>query len=642
MDKFGWTVPCMVADGGELIAGHGRALAATMLGLTEVPVIRLSHLDEAERRAYWIADNKLTELGEWDEAMLRDEIAGLLAEDFDLSLLGISDDDLDALLRDPEALGSDGPVEGEDDVPEIPVAPVSVPGDLWQLGAHRLICGDSTLADVVGRLLGDVRPLLMVTDPPYGVEYDPSWRNAAGAAKTKRTGKVLNDDRADWRETWTLFPGDVAYVWHGALHAATVADSLTAAGFAIRSQIIWAKDRLVLSRGDYHWQHEPCWYAVRAKGKGHWAGDRKQTTLWQIANRNQDADTVHGTQKPVECMRWPILNNSSPGQAVYEPFMGSGTTLIAAETTGGLLRDRVEPGLCRRRHRALAVLHGAGSRSGGNRRNLRRPQGQAARGMNVPLLPGRIEHWPLARLRPYAQNAKTHDADQVAKIAASMAEFGWTVPCLVAADSELIAGHGRVLAAAQLGLAEAPVIVLGYLTEAQRRAYRIADNKLTELGGWDEALLLEELRGLMAEDFDLGLIGIPEDELDALLNDADVRAPIEDDSADTIPEAPAEPITRPGDIWRLGHHRLICGDATDPAVVARLMDGAQASLLFTSPPYAQQRDYGAAKEKVGDWDALMQGVFATAPVSVDAQLLVNLGLVHRDGEWIPYWEGWVD
>jgi DNA modification methylase len=262
--------------------------------------------------------------------------------------------------------------------------------------------------------------------------------------------------------------------------------------------------------------------------------------------------------------------------------------------------------------------------------------------MNAPLLPGRIEHWPLGRLRPYARNAKTHDADQVAKIAASMAEFGWTVPCLVAADGELIAGHGRVLAAAQLGLAEAPVIVLGHLTEAQRRAYRIADNKLTELGGWDEALLLEELRGLMAEDFDLGLIGIPEDELDALLHDADDRAPIDDDTADIIPEAPVEPITKPGDIWALGDHRLICGDATDPAVVARLTDGAQASLMFTSPPYAQQRDYGAAKEKVGDWDALMQGVFDAAPVTADAQLLVNLGLVHRDGEWIPYWEGWVD
>jgi DNA modification methylase len=334
MAKFGWTVPCMVADDGELIAGHGRVLAAAMLGLKEVPVIRLSHLDEAERRAYRMADNQLGELSEWDEVMKRGEIAWLLAENFDISLIGIPEDELDALLQNHDALGADGPVEGEDDIPETPVTPVSVAGDLWHLGSHRLICGDSTSADVVGRLLGDVRPLLMVTDPPYGVEYDPSWRNQVGAAKTKRTGKVLNDDRADWREAWSLFPGDVAYVWHGALHAATVADSLMAAGFAIRSQIIWAKDRLVLSRGDYHWQHEPCWYAVRAKGKGHWAGDRKQTTLWQIANRDQDADTVHGTQKPVECMRRPILNNSSPGQAVFEPFMGSGTTLIAAETTG--------------------------------------------------------------------------------------------------------------------------------------------------------------------------------------------------------------------------------------------------------------------------------------------------------------------
>ena len=126
----------------------------------------------------------------------------------------------------------------------------------------------------------------------------------------------------------------MAYVWHGALHATTVADSLVASGFDVRSQIIWAKQRLVLSRGDYHWRHEPCWYAVRTKAKGHWSGDRKQTTLWQIASRDQDAQTVHGTQKPVECMRRPMLNNSSPGQAVYEPFCGSGTTLVAAETTG--------------------------------------------------------------------------------------------------------------------------------------------------------------------------------------------------------------------------------------------------------------------------------------------------------------------
>jgi DNA modification methylase len=174
----------------------------------------------------------------------------------------------------------------------------------------------------------------MVTDPPYGVEYDPAWRQRAGIAGAgTATGKVLNDDQADWREAWALFPGDVAYVWHAGLFAGTVADSLAACDFVLRSQIIWAKSQMVMSRGDYHWHHEPCWYAVRKGKTGHYAGDRKQTTLWQIP-KPAKSETGHGTQKPVECMRRPIENNSSPGQAVYEPFSGSGTTLIAAEMTG--------------------------------------------------------------------------------------------------------------------------------------------------------------------------------------------------------------------------------------------------------------------------------------------------------------------
>jgi len=333
IEEFGFTNPILAGSDGVIIAGHGRLLAAQRLGLDKVPVITLDHLSEAQRRALVIADNKIAENAGWDEDLLRAELQALQEMDFDLDLVGFSDAELDDLLGDLEAEAL-GEVEGEDDVPETPEDPVSRPGDLWILGNHRLLCGDSTVVTDVDRVLGTVKPLLMVTDPPYGVEYDPSWRNQAGAAKTRRTGKVLNDDRADWREAWALFPGDVAYVWHGALHATTVAESLMASGFTIRSQIIWAKDRLVLSRGDYHWQHEPCWYAVKKTGKGHWAGDRKQTTLWQITNKDQDAETVHGTQKPVECMRRPILNNSSPGQAVYEPFMGSGTTLIAAETTG--------------------------------------------------------------------------------------------------------------------------------------------------------------------------------------------------------------------------------------------------------------------------------------------------------------------
>ena len=302
--------------------------------MAEVPTIVLDHLTDAQRRALVIADNRIAENAGWDEELLRAELEALNELEFDLNLIGFSDAELDELLDDVEAPALGGAVEGEDEVPEPPAEPVSEPGDLWTLGNHRLLCGDATVATDVERLLGSVKPLLMVTDPPYGVDYDPGWRNKAGAAATKRTGKVLNDDRADWREAWALFPGDVAYVWHGALHATTVAESLIASGFGIRSQIIWAKDRLVLSRGDYHWQHEPCWYAVRKSGKGHWAGDRKQTTLWHIASRDQDAETVHGTQKPVEAMRRPMLNNSSPGQAIYDPFMGSGTTLIAAETCG--------------------------------------------------------------------------------------------------------------------------------------------------------------------------------------------------------------------------------------------------------------------------------------------------------------------
>jgi DNA modification methylase len=332
LKEFGWRQPIVVDEEMVILAGHTRLEAARKLSMKVAPVHIARGLTPAQARAYRLMDNRASENAEWDEALLGLELGDLQGDGFDLALTGFDDDELNRLLA---GLGDEANSrEGEDEVPETPVDPVSRPGDLWQLGPHRLLCGDSTVATDVERVLGGVSPLLMVSDPPYGVEYDPSWRNQAGAARTRRTGKVLNDDRADWREAWALFPGDVAYVWHGALHATTVAESLEAAGFAIRSQIIWAKERLVLSRGDYHWMHEPMWYAVKKSGKGHWAGDRKQTTLWQISSRDQDADTVHGTQKPVECMRRPILNNSSPGQAVYEPFMGSGTTLIAAETTG--------------------------------------------------------------------------------------------------------------------------------------------------------------------------------------------------------------------------------------------------------------------------------------------------------------------
>jgi DNA modification methylase len=222
-----------------------------------------------------------------------------------------------------------------DEVPE--ERPTSiVAGDLFQLGRHRLLCGDSTVATDVARLLGSVEPHLMVTDPPYGVEYDPDWRNRADRANglpygASAIGQVMNDTQSDWREAWALFPGDVAYVWHAGRHASLVQQSLEACLFEIRCQVIWAKPRFAISRGHYHWQHEPCWYAVKKGSTGHWSGDRSQTTLWTITHNK--SETGHGTQKPVECMRRPIENNSCVGQAVYEPFSGSGTTIIASEQT---------------------------------------------------------------------------------------------------------------------------------------------------------------------------------------------------------------------------------------------------------------------------------------------------------------------
>jgi DNA modification methylase len=331
--EWGWTTPVLVDEAGSIIAGHGRVLAAKKLGIGEVPVMTATGWSDAQKRAYVIADNKLALNAGWDNDLLKLEFEELEGLDFNLSLTGFSSDELSALLAE-KLEGLTDP----DEIPDEPLEPVTVLGDVWQLGNHRIICGDSTDADCVGKLLGAIKPHLMVTDPPYGVEYDADWRNKAMRTDGTKTGgravgKVLNDDKADWREAWALFPGDVAYVWHAGNMAHTVADSLTACGLNIRAQIIWAKSQFVIGRGDYHPQHEPCWYAVRKGKTGHYDGGRKQSTLWQI-DKPQKSETGHSTQKPVECMKRPIDNNSSPGQAVYEPFSGSGTTIIAGEMTG--------------------------------------------------------------------------------------------------------------------------------------------------------------------------------------------------------------------------------------------------------------------------------------------------------------------
>lgn len=276
----------------------------------------------------------------------------------------------------------------------------------------------------------------------------------------------------------------------------------------------------------------------------------------------------------------------------------------------------------------------------------------------------RVERRTVAALLPYARNARTHSDAQVAQIAASIREWGWTVPVLVDEAGQIIAGHGRVLAAKSLGIAEVPAMVARGWSDAAKRAYTLADNKLALNGEWDPDLLRGELMELRSEGFDLDLTGFAGDELGGLLAgfdaaidhepaqaggggvevaaDAAGAPPEADDVADAEVVPPRAQVARVGDLWRLGAHRLLCGDSTDAACVARVMGEDRAALLFTSPPYGNQRAYTTGG--ISDWDRLMQGVFQHLPaiLAEDGQVLVNLGLIHRDGEWQPYWEGWVE
>ncbi len=312
---FGFSNPILVGSGGNIIAGHGRLAAARQLGLSEVPVIVIAGLSEAQERQLLLADNRIALNAGWNVELLHLELKDLSLLGADLAALGFTTQELARALSPAPSKG----LTDEDDTPALSESVVTSAGDVWCAGDHRVACGNSTDPKAVADLLGGEVPHLMVTDPPYGCNYDPSWRHQRGVNKSERRNKVRNDEMADWAAAWALFPGNIAYVWHAALRASTVAESLERLGFTIRAQIIWAKERLVIGRGDYHWAHEPAWYAVR--GKGNWTGDRKQTTLWTIPSGNQDVKTQHSTQKPVECMRRPMQNNSGPGQAIYDPFL---------------------------------------------------------------------------------------------------------------------------------------------------------------------------------------------------------------------------------------------------------------------------------------------------------------------------------
>jgi hypothetical protein len=327
-----------------VLAGNGVLEAAAEVGLTKVltvetdgttlVAVRRRGLTADQKRTLAIADNRATELSTWNvEQLAADLDAGLSLDQW------FRPDESAALLAQLKPRSEADP----DDVPTMRATDISQ-GDLFTLGSHRICCGDSTDPVVVAAVLGDDTPLLCATDAPYGVRYDPSWRVGVhgGFACQHALGAVTNDDRIDWTAAFRLFAGDVIYAWHAGVHAPEVGDALRALGFDLRAQIVWVKQAFALSRGAYHWQHEPAWYAVRQGRTAHWQGDRTQSTVWQVASLNpaggsradENAPTGHSTQKPVALFEKPYLNHTRSGDAVFEPFSGSGTAMIAAERTG--------------------------------------------------------------------------------------------------------------------------------------------------------------------------------------------------------------------------------------------------------------------------------------------------------------------
>lgn len=339
--KFGLAEPLVIQPDGLLIGGHARYQVLLAQGVAEadcyVPNRALSQKDMIELN---IRLNKNV-AGEFDF----DALANLDGVDvMDLTEWGFDEKELLGSGEFGEPAAADAEAQ-MDKAAELNRIWKVKPGDLWHIGEHRLLCGDSTNKEDVERVMGGEVAQMMVTDPPYGVEYDPSWRAEAGVNKnTAKMGKVKNDDIADWTPAWKLFAGDVAYVYHAGKMSAVVQASLECSGFVIRSQIIWAKDRMALSRGDYHWQHEPVWYVVRDGKPAQRNDDRTQTTLWNIPARD-DSGHGHGTQKPLECMAKPIRNHFF--DLIYDPFLGSGTTMVACENLKRKCRGiEISPDYC--------------------------------------------------------------------------------------------------------------------------------------------------------------------------------------------------------------------------------------------------------------------------------------------------------
>ncbi len=324
--EFGFINPVIIDRDFGVIAGHGRILAAKEEGIAEVPCVFADHLTEAQKKAYIIADNRMAMDAGWDEELLRVEIEALQAEAFDLSLTGFDDKELSDLFKDDADVQEDDfDVDAELDKPTF-----SKTGDIWILGRHRLVCGDSTKADTFETLMNGRKANLVVTDPPYNVNYE-------GTA-----GKIKNDNLADEKFYRFLFDAfsniekvmadDASiYVFHADTEGLNFRKAFSDAGFYLSGCCIWKKPSLVLGRSPYQWQHEPCLYGWKKKGKHQWYADRKQTTIWEFEKTKKN--TNHPTMKPIPLLAYPIQNSSMRNTLVLDPFGGSGSTLIACEQT---------------------------------------------------------------------------------------------------------------------------------------------------------------------------------------------------------------------------------------------------------------------------------------------------------------------
>jgi site-specific DNA-methyltransferase (adenine-specific) len=328
--EWGFTSAILVDEDGGIIAGHGRVMAARKLGLASLPVMVAKGWREAQKRAYVIADNKLALNAGWDNELLALELAELDGLGFDVELTGFSDEEIKALMPVEVTEGLTDP----DDAPAVQENPVTVPGDVWMMGKHRLLCGDSTSVDDLAKLTQGSLVDMWLTDPPYNVAYE-------GGTKEKLT--IKNDSMGDdqfrqfLRDAYTaadtvMKPGAVFYIWHADSEGYNFRGAAKDAGWTVRQCLIWKKSSMVLGRQDYQWKHEPCLYGWK-DGAGHlWAADRKQTTILEFDKPARNGE--HPTMKPVALFEYQLLNNTKGGDIVLDSFGGSGTTLIAAEKNG--------------------------------------------------------------------------------------------------------------------------------------------------------------------------------------------------------------------------------------------------------------------------------------------------------------------